>query len=293
MGNAADGLSWFLNEAGRVPLLTPEEELILARTVQEWVARRDEPGVPRQLLRRGERAYKRMFEANLRLVATIAKRYTARAKHLDLSDLLQEGCLGLGRAIERYDPQRGYKFSTYAYWWIRQGITRGIQVSDRAIRLPMNAFDGVVKLRSWLPVATQERGTMPTAQECADYLGSTLDAAERYLAHLSDVASLDTPCKTDRECNTVGDMVACPSSPLEDSVLSEVMVDEVQFALEQLSPYERDLLELRYGVTTDNCEPMTIRGVAQIYKRDRRRLAADEEEAIAKLRRSFHLGIAA
>ena len=182
-----DGVQDFLNQAGKIPLLTHSEEILLGRSVQAMQALLAEnPQGPYAkdeslVLRRGKRAKERMVTANLRLVVSIAKRYLRVAQHLGFDDLIQEGMFGLIRGVEKFDPERGYRGSTYFYWWIRQSISRAISQQDRIIRLPVNAIDCLNKLRLWMPQFFREHGRMPSPQECADHVEVTLPVMRHYL----------------------------------------------------------------------------------------------------------------
>ena len=177
-------LSAFLGEIGRHKLLTPEQELTLGRKVQAMVPLQDKPVESlsedeKRVLRIGERAKNQMITANLRLVVNLAKRY--QGKGLELLDLIQEGTLGLTRAVEKFDPTRGHRFSTYAYWWIRQGLNRALSTQSRTIRIPVNINEKLTKLRAAKARLFQQTGSQPIAEELADYLKLPLDEVEDLL----------------------------------------------------------------------------------------------------------------
>ena len=177
-------LSAFLGEIGRHKLLTPEQELTLGRKVQAMVPLQDKPieslsEDEKRVLRIGERAKNQMITANLRLVVNLAKRY--QGKGLELLDLIQEGTLGLTRAVEKFDPTRGHRFSTYAYWWIRQGLNRALSTQSRTIRIPVNINEKLTKLRAAKARLFQSTGRQPIAEELADYLKLPLDEVEDLL----------------------------------------------------------------------------------------------------------------
>ena len=180
-------IDWYLQSIGRVPLLTAQEEITLGNQVQEWMALKESQSKQGQyeqkslleatetfdhskldelqlkrIHRRGKKAFDRMYAANLRLVVTVAKKYSTMPSTLDLMDLIQEGNLGLARAVEKFDPKMGYKFSTYAYWWIRQGITRAISQTDLAIRMPIHAYEKLSKIRQFSRSHNQQFGKMPS-----------------------------------------------------------------------------------------------------------------------------------
>ena len=163
---AADHTGFYLHEIGKIPLLTAEEEIILNRQILEWLPLRDRIGPftkkERRIERIGKRAHKRFMEANLRLVVSVAKKYSPIVKTLTMMDLIQEGNVGLVKAVEKFDGTRGYKFSTYAYWWIRQAITRSIQMQDRMIRLPGHVHDKMTKIRFFVEQYYHSNGCKPS-----------------------------------------------------------------------------------------------------------------------------------
>ena len=188
-------LDWYLTSIGRVPLLTADEEIILGHQVQEWMALKEslskkgqyeQPSLldtteafdyskldefqQKRIHRKGKRAFDRMYAANLRLVVAVAKKYSSRPMNLEFMDLIQDGNLGLARAVEKFDPKLGYKFSTYAYWWIRQGITRGIIENDLLIRMPIHAYERLSKIRQFSRAYSQEHGKGPsTSLICKEF----------------------------------------------------------------------------------------------------------------------------
>ncbi len=195
-----DSVNQYLNEISRHPLLTPAEEIQYSRQIQTMLALKAEHPDPstytheqRVVVRRGQRAKERMITRNLRLVVVIAKRYTKRCTTMELLDLIQFGNIGLDRASELFDPSRGYKFSTYAYWWIRQSIARGLQDSDRMIRLPVHRQEKVIKARAYMTRQLTLTGRMPTLAECAEALEIDVKDLELSLFMAQDVASLDAP----------------------------------------------------------------------------------------------------
>ena len=189
----SDTIDWYLESIGRVPLLTADQEITLGRQVQEWMALKefqknqgkdeqlsllttevlfDHSGLTekeqKRIMRMGKRAFERMYSANLRLVVSVAKKYTGMTVNLDMSDLIQEGNVGLARAVEKFDPSLGYKFSTYSYWWIRQGITRAISQHDHTIRLPLHAYEKVGKIRAFSRDYQKQFGYLPSSQIICD-----------------------------------------------------------------------------------------------------------------------------
>lgn len=249
--NERSSVAWFLDQAGRVPLLTHEEELLLGRAVQEWVALRDTADptpAQKRTIRTGRRAYDRMFNANLRLVVNVSKKYLVAVRSLELSDLIQEGCFGLSRAIEKFDPARGYKFSTYAYWWIRQGVSRAISQQDRTIRLPINAIECLNKVRNWAPVFLEEHGRAPSFEECAAYCEITPIVMRRYLMHSTGVGSLDQTARNDEHSSELIDLVAgTEASPMDAMELDDGM-EKVKTWMARLTDKEATIITLMYGL---------------------------------------------
>ena len=280
-----DSVSWFLNQAGRVPLLTHEEELLLGRSVQEWLALEIE-GSPtpeqKRIIRRGQKAKDRMFNANLRLVVSIAKRYTRAVTKLELADLIQEGCIGLNRAIEKFDPARGYKFSTYSYWWIRQGITRAINQLERTIRLPINATEQINKLRAWLPKFKAENGRPPTPEECMELMGLKDKAALRnYLEHMEGVRSLDVIANMGEGSAIIDLLCNDDDTPMEVLEVTDG-VEHVRNWLEVLTDKQRNVIEMRYGLTGK--DPQVQVKVSEALGVSRQYIQQQEKAALTKMR---------
>ena len=189
------GVGEYLQEIARYPLLSKDQEIMLSRVIQEWQTAEDP--TPTQV-KKGLRARDKMIKSNLRLVVSIAKRYSNRAKRMAFLDLVQEGNIGLTIAVERFDPYRGYRFSTYSYWWIRQAISRGIQQQDRTIKLPANAQELLNKVRFWSMDYEREHGKRPSMQQCADAFDIRLERLRGYLAHDHDCDSLNRAASTAR-----------------------------------------------------------------------------------------------
>lgn len=251
----------YLNAIARHPLLTASEEITLGRSVQTMQALlEDNPEGPyslaeRRILRRGKRAKDRMISANLRLVVNVAKRYTHAATHLDLLDLIQEGSIGLNRAVEKFDPERGYKFSTFGYWWIRQGITRALTQSERSIRLPIHAVECINKLRGWLPVFQQLNGREPSVQECLDFLDMRdAPTLRMYLKHMRGVTSLDARIAGNDENSTYLDMLAGNQETPWEYVEKEEAghyLDLLHAQVHRLPPKQQEVLQLRFEFDED------------------------------------------
>ena len=266
MRREADSIQDFLNAAGKIPLLTHDEEILLGRRVRAMQSLLDNnPNGPydhdaRRILRLGKRAKDRMITGNLRLVVNVAKRYLHIARHLELSDLVQEGMFGLVRGVEKFDPERGYKFSTYAYWWIRQGIARAISQQDRAIRLPVNAIDCLNKLRVWMPQFFRENGRMPSHEECAEHVGISPPVMRHYLQHMVGTVSLDQQCRNDEDASNIIDMVASSdTSPMEALEISDG-IEAVGGWLDDLTEQQAAVIACRFGL--DGREARTQKGTS-------------------------------
>jgi RNA polymerase sigma factor (sigma-70 family) len=239
----------YLNIAGRQPLLTADEEIILGRAVQ---AMQGLPSGPldrqqRGIKRHGMKARERMVAANMRLVMAVAKKFHRQARHLQLEDLLQEGTIGLVRAVEKFDPERGYKFSTYAFWWIRQSMARAIATYDRSIRLPQHQHERLIKLKAWLSKQS-ELGQRPTLDECAAFLGTDCENVRDLLSHAQDASSLDTHVRGhDSDSSTLIDLIADDRDLPWDVVASDYS-DEMQVlkaVIPQLPERHQEFLQLR------------------------------------------------
>lgn len=260
-----DSVSWYLNHAGREPLLTTEEEVILGRAIQEWQTMEptDSPTTEqRRIIRRGQRAKERFFKANLRLVINVAKKYTRTATHLELSDLIQEGNIGLNRAIEKFDPSRGYKFSTYAYWWIRQGITRALTQCERTVKLPVNAVEVIAKLRPFLQNYQAEHGRMPSIQACMDHVGMKDAATMRlYLQNMQSVVSLDSCIAGDPDNSTYLDALACDgASPWDHTENAEYFehLAKLKDHVHTLPKPQQEVIQLRFNLNGDTPEDQEV-----------------------------------
>ena len=255
MSELRDSFSQFLNDAGRIPLLTHEEEITLAREVQRWLEIRDlDPGddpALRRKQKRGRKAYERFFTANIRMVISIARRYTAIARELTIDDLTMEGMVGLSRAIELFDPTRGYKFSTYAFNWIRQSISRSVSHFDRSIRLPVNGIERLSKLGKWLPVFKAEQGRSPTLKEMAEYAECTVPTLEAYMQHTQRVISLDLPTGSDRPGDGpdsfLADLIPDGAMDSTEELQGAELRAEIDLLLAELPPHQTSLIRDHFG----------------------------------------------
>ena len=263
-----DSLQLFLNEIGRYPLLTAEEEVELAKRIE-----------------RGDAAAKeQMINANLRLVVSIAKRYQGHG--LTLLDLVQEGVLGLIRAVEKFDWRRGFKFSTYATWWIRQAVQRGVQNRSRVIRVPVHVAELERKASRAERELTGKLGRFPTEEEVADAAKVPLDKLRQAREALRTLSSLDRPVGED-ESATLGDLIAAQGGdPVQE--LSVTLGDgALTNALETLSPSQRRVLELRFGLTGE--EPASLQKIGAELGLARERVRQLEQSALAQLSRNREL----
>ena len=285
-----DGVRLYLNDIACHPLLTREDEVHLAGLIKRGSAAAAElerlgekVGGHRARLqaevRAGETAADRFIKSNLRLVVSIAKTY--RASGLPLLDLIQEGNMGLMRAVERFDASRGFKFSTYATWWIRQAITRGIANTSRTIRLPVHAVDQLLRLRKAVTAFETEFGHTPQPAELLG-VGMPLSKIEELMPYLVDPVSLSEP-RGDTGDTELGELVEdMASAPPDEAAFASMLPAQVAQLLSRLDKREQDILCLRYGL--DRGEPRTLAEVAAEFGVSRERIRHIESKAIGKLR---------
>ena len=282
----AEGFQHFLNSAGKYPLLSDEQELMLGRQVQAWVEIRDlDNPTPEQkrICRIGKRAYDKFFKSNLKLVVSVAKKYARLCNFLTLDDLIQEGCLGLGRAVEKFDPTRGYKFSTYAYWWIRQSITRAKSQQDSHIRLPIACVDSLQKVRAWIPGFVAENRRFPTVEEMADYADITRESMRAYLPHILGIQSLNVKVSNAEDNGSaLIDLIPSPmESPLEAVATSDAW-EVVQSTLPKLTPKQRFALSCHWGL--EGSPKMNLREIGEEMGCSRENARGHEMKALRRLR---------
>jgi len=259
-----DPVKMYLKDIGRVPLLSADEEVELARLMQEG----DEP------------SKKKLSEANLRLVVSIAKRYVGRG--MLFLDLIQEGNLGLMKAVEKFDYSKGYKFSTYATWWIRQSITRAIADQARTIRIPVHMVETINKLTRVQRLLLQELGREPTPPEIAEKMGVTEDRVHEILKIAQDPVSLETPIGEEEDSH-LGDFIEDEKTLTpSDSVAFTMLKDQLLKVLDTLTPREEKVLRLRYGL--DDGKPRTLEEVGKEFNVTRERIRQIEAKALRKLR---------
>lgn len=265
---AGDSVRLYLREIGKIPLLTAEEEMDLALRVVK-----------------GEKKAKdKMVEANMRLVVSIAKRYSGRG--LDFLDLIQEGNTGLLRAVEKFDPDKGFKFSTYATWWIRQAITRAIADQARTIRIPVHMVETINKVLRASRKLTQELNREPTTEEIAEEMDMDAEKIEYIMKIKQDIASLDASVGRDGddEDSVLGDFVEDEerTSP-EDSAASQLLKEQIAMIISDLSDREQKIIKLRFGI--GGGRPHTLEEVGAEFSVTRERIRQIEAKALSKLRK--------
>jgi RNA polymerase primary sigma factor len=263
---ADDSVRLYLREIGKIPLLSAEEELELAYRVKD-----------------GEkRAKDKMAEANMRLVVSIAKRYVGRG--LDLLDLIQEGNTGLLRAVEKFDPDKGFKFSTYATWWIRQAITRAIADQARTIRIPVHMVETINKLLRTQRRLTQELNREPSNEEIAEAMEIEVEKVEHIMKIKQDISSLDASIRDDEEDSVLSDFIEDEDtvSP-EESATNQLLKEQVKDILAALTEREQKILKLRFGL--EDGKQHTLEEVGQEFSVTRERIRQIEAKALAKLRK--------
>ena len=238
----------------RVPLLTATEEILCGRRVQAMMRLlEDKPKGPytaqeQRTLRFGRRAKERMISANLRLVAHVAKRSAHLAQTMTFMDIVQEGSIGLIRGVEKFDPERGYKFSTYAYWWIRQGISRSIQKQDRVIRLPVNHLDSLTKLRKWAERFQEANDRQPTTEESAEYLGMEPDQLVLLLERYPRLGSLHTQMSDDGGAQLIDIIPDREQKDALEQSAERQLIDKACKVIEKLPEKERVVASMAYGL---------------------------------------------
>ena len=295
-----DSVRAYLRDIGRIPLLEHDEEILLGRKVQRMMEIKaceellDDPTQDdlarslditskqlRRELRDGEKAKDKMVTANLRLVVSVAKKYTKR--NMELLDIIQEGTIGLVRGVEKFDPGRGYKFSTYAYWWIRQGITRAIAEKSRAIRLPIHVTENLNKLKKAQRELSQLNGEMPNVFQLSDYLGLTVDEIKDLMCKARQPTSLEIKIGENRDTALIDlleDETQLPEMLLEQAFVKE----DIRELIRDLPEMQAAVISMRYGIGDEMLEPMSMTAIGQILNMSRDRVRTLEHKALKALR---------
>ncbi|HJC61364.1 MAG TPA: sigma-70 family RNA polymerase sigma factor [Candidatus Dietzia intestinigallinarum] len=288
---SADLVRVYLNGIGKTALLSAEDEVELSKRIEaglyakHLLATKKRMGPVRKadlatIVAEGEAARAHLLEANLRLVVSLAKRYTGRG--MPLLDLIQEGNLGLIRAMEKFDYAKGFKFSTYATWWIRQAITRGMADQSRTIRLPVHLVEQVNKLARIKRELHQQLGREATLEELADESGIPAQKIEELLDHSRDPVSLDMPVGADEEA-PLGDFIEdAEATSAENTVVTNVMHSDVRAVLATLEEREQQVITLRFGL--NDGQPRTLDQIGKRFGLSRERVRQIEREVMAKLR---------
>ena len=295
----------YLRDIGRVPLLSHEQEITLGRQVQDLMVLEnlelelesdlgekpdinqlaERAGIPpiqlKKKLKSGRRAKERMVAANLRLVVSVAKKYTKR--NMELLDLIQEGTIGLVRGVEKFDPTRGYKFSTYAYWWIRQGITRAIAEKSRSIRLPIHITEMLNKLKKGQRELSQELSRTPTIKELSEYVELPETDVKDLMSKAGQPVSLETKIG-DGEDTILLDLLSNDVDMPSEQIESDCMKGDLETLLEQLPELQNRVLRMRYGMDGD--DPMSLTGIGRVLGISRDRVRNLERDGLRGLRKT-------
>ena len=297
---SGDSVRSYLRDIGRIPLLEHDEEILLGRKVQrlmeikavesllhnptsEELAQSLDISLKelKRELRAGEKAKDQMVTANLRLVVSVAKKYTKR--NMELLDIIQEGTIGLVRGVEKFDPGRGYKFSTYAYWWIRQGITRAIAEKSRAIRLPIHVTENLNKLKKAQRELSQINGEIPNVFQLAEHLSFTIDEIKDLMCKARQPTSLEIKIGENRDTALI-DLLE-DEDQLPDRLLEQQFIkDDIRELINDLPEMQAAVLSMRYGIGNEMLEPMSMTAIGQVLNMSRDRVRTLENKALKTLR---------
>ncbi len=296
---SGDSIRAYLRDIGRVPLLEHDEEILLGRKVQrlmEIEEQKKEFGldteelansqdIPYKQLKReirdGMKAKEKMVTANLRLVVSVAKKYTKR--NMELLDIVQEGTIGLVRGVEKFDPGRGYKFSTYAYWWIRQGITRAIAEKSRAIRLPIHVTENLNRLKKAQRELSQVHGYMPNVFQLSEKLELTVEEIKDLMCKARQPTSLEIKIGENKDTALIDlleDEDQLPDKLLELSCVKE----DIREMISDLPEMQAAVISMRYGIGEEILEPLSMTAIGQILNMSRDRVRTLENKALRSLR---------
>lgn len=264
-----DSVRMYLKEIGKVPLLSREKEVELAKRIEQ-----DD-----------EKAKQHLIQANLRLVVSIAKKYAHKSSQLSLLDLIQEGNLGLMKAVKKFDYRKGYKFSTYATWWIRQAITRALADYARTIRIPVHMVETISKYTKAKKYLLQYLGREPLPEELADELGLPLEKVRKVRKISKNTLSLEKPVGDEEDNSTLQHFIEDEDSPTPDEVASEnLLKSHIKEIIQELSDREQKILEMRFGL--DNGQTHTLEEVGEVFDVTRERIRQIEAKALDKLKES-------